>query len=312
LLGVGPLNDTRFYSLGIGGAIFLALLRLVLGWHFTMEGAKKLQDPDFSSTGFLRAAKGPFANIYHGSIGDPDGAVRLSPEESRDRFEDFATAATSHYGYDEKQEADAQSAAERRVRELQFFLGAQDDDMKEFDRESKKLEEYRADQKRQAVAFSKKRDDDKEKELRAKLNGWIASADKIAKGFEEELYGIAKADQQSRGLLHIPSPAHNSIDGVIPWLLTTVGILLLLGLLTPFAAFGGAMFLLSVIMSQPPWVPGTDPVYYQSVEFVALLTVAFTLAGRYGGLDYFIESWCCRNCDKSTVEIAPSATAAAS
>lgn len=282
----------------------LALLRLVLGWHFTMEGAKKLQDPDFSSAGFLRAAKGPFAPLYHSSIGDPLGAERLDVASTRDRFLNFASAASSYYGYDEDQEKAAVKAAERRTEELKYYLGSQDDEMKEFNLEWEKLDDNRAISQRQEVGYSKKRDDDKEKELRGKLNGWLASAEKIADGLEQDLYSLASGDQQARGVLQITSPARCWMDPVIPWLLTIVGVLLLLGLFTPVASVGGAMFLLGVIMSQPPWVPGTDPVYYQSVEFMALLTVGCTLAGRYGGLDYFLESWWCGN-DPAAPAAAP-------
>jgi hypothetical protein len=44
---------------------------------------------------------------------------------------------------------------------------------------------------------------------------------------------------------------------------------------------------LSVIASQPPWVTGAAPTYYQIVEFAGLLVLAGTGAGRWAGLDYF-------------------------
>jgi hypothetical protein len=53
------------------------------------------------------------------------------------------------------------------------------------------------------------------------------------------------------------------------------------------AAVVGALFLLSVIAAQPPWVTGASPTYYQTVECAALLVLAGTGAGRWAGLDYF-------------------------
>ena len=67
----------------------------------------------------------------------------------------------------------------------------------------------------------------------------------------------------------------------------TVGICLLVGSLTRLAALAGALFLLSVIASQPPWVTGAAPTYYQMVELAGLLVLAGTGAGRWAGLDYF-------------------------
>jgi hypothetical protein len=52
-----------------------------------------------------------------------------------------------------------------------------------------------------------------------------------------------------------------------------------------------AIFLGSVIASQPPWVAGalTTVFNYQAVEFVALLVLASSRVGRWGGLDFFIH-----------------------
>jgi hypothetical protein len=49
------------------------------------------------------------------------------------------------------------------------------------------------------------------------------------------------------------------------------------------------MFLLSIIATQPPWLPTAEPTIYQTVELAGLLVLAGTGAGRWLGLDYF--SW---------------------
>src|SRR4030081_1673058 len=55
--------------------IALVLLRTVIGWHFLYEGYYKLMLPAwsrsgdvlgrFSAAGYLKAASGPFASIFH-------------------------------------------------------------------------------------------------------------------------------------------------------------------------------------------------------------------------------------------------------
>ena len=66
-----------------------------------------------------------------------------------------------------------------------------------------------------------------------------------------------------------------------------VGACLLLGFFTRLAALAGALFLLAVIATQPPWVPDAAPTIMQGIELAALLVLAGTRAGRWLGLDFF-------------------------
>jgi uncharacterized membrane protein YphA (DoxX/SURF4 family) len=76
---------------------------------------------------------------------------------------------------------------------------------------------------------------------------------------------------------------------------------LVLGLCTRLAALGGAAFLVSVLLTQPPWPtiypPAPEVVGHalvvdkNFVEMVALLALATTAVGRWGGLDYFLYHW---------------------
>jgi uncharacterized membrane protein YphA (DoxX/SURF4 family) len=70
-----------------------------------------------------------------------------------------------------------------------------------------------------------------------------------------------------------------------------VGILLMIGLLTPLAAGLAAAFLVSVVFTQMPGYPGTAPTYYQAIECLALITLMTTDAGRYAGLDFIPWAW---------------------
>ena len=46
----------------------LAFLRIVVGMHFFLEGLSHLRDPDWSSAGFRKAAVGPLADFFRGSL----------------------------------------------------------------------------------------------------------------------------------------------------------------------------------------------------------------------------------------------------
>ena len=43
----------------------LAVLRIVVGWHFAYEGLVKLLDPSWTAAGYLRGAQGPLAGVFH-------------------------------------------------------------------------------------------------------------------------------------------------------------------------------------------------------------------------------------------------------
>jgi hypothetical protein len=60
------------------------------------------------------------------------------------------------------------------------------------------------------------------------------------------------------------------------------------------------MFLLWVLISQPPWLPDAVPTMFQTIEFVALLVLAGTGAGRWAGLDYFTYALFHRNREPET------------
>lgn len=128
-----------------------------------------------------------------------------------------------------------------------------------------------------------------------KLNGWYAEVQAIWDSFESQVNNLAVGPQLENGRLTLhrpydqPTSMQKFVDRFIPWFDTIVGCLLILGLFTRFASLAAAVFLGSVILSQPFWMPGTKPTFYESVELFALLAIFATCAGRYGGLDYFFS-----------------------
>jgi thiosulfate dehydrogenase [quinone] large subunit len=44
--------------------IAITLLRVVIGWHFLYEGLAKLTSASWSSAGYLRQSRGPFADLF--------------------------------------------------------------------------------------------------------------------------------------------------------------------------------------------------------------------------------------------------------
>ena len=54
----------------------VALLRIVIGWHFLYEGWTKLLDPAWTSAGYLNSATGPLAGLFH-TLGSNEALLPL-------------------------------------------------------------------------------------------------------------------------------------------------------------------------------------------------------------------------------------------
>ena len=131
-----------------------------------------------------------------------------------------------------------------------------------------------------------------------KAYGWFAEAEGLWDAYESQINSLATNDQIKRagGTISIfrnysqPYSPLKLVNKIIPWFDTIVGALLILGLFTRLASGAAALFLISVILTQPPWIPGTAPTYFYAIELAALLLLFATYAGRFGGLDFFLAS----------------------
>ena len=86
-----------YARLSFFGMVAIVLLRVGVGWHFYMEGATKVRSGDFHSEGFLKGAEGPLASQFHGLIWDYNGTVRLDRDGLKKRFNDAAAQAKEHF-----------------------------------------------------------------------------------------------------------------------------------------------------------------------------------------------------------------------
>jgi len=127
---------------------------------------------------------------------------------------------------------------------------------------------------------------------------WQAAALEVERLFHDQLDDLVTPEQRQLGYPATSNSRLRTIDTALGWTLMIVGGLLIAGLLTRLAAVVGALFLLSIICAQPPWLADSLQTftYNQTVEMLALLVLAGVGAGRWGGLDYFVSRVCCRNC----------------
>jgi uncharacterized membrane protein YphA (DoxX/SURF4 family) len=292
----------------------LVALRLVVGWHFFSEGSQHLADLRWSSEGFLRAAKGPLAPYYQAPLPEAafgfDDTLHVSTTTSadagevidawRDRVTAGLKSAEEHFVEIYKPSADQQAEMKRTLerRQAQFldWLADTREDLVDHVHQWQRLVWARRSASATDVPFEKKRIAEAQAKLKSQSGPWTSHVRGIERGMLEELDAAIGDDQRAAGLAVAPRSSLEKIDRFLAYGITVVGGCLIVGLLSRLAALAGAMFLLSVVLAQPPWLSDALPTYPQVLEMLTLLTLATVPVGRWAGLDFFVHSLFRRPC----------------
>jgi thiosulfate dehydrogenase [quinone] large subunit len=59
-------------KLSRGAMVAITLLRVMIGWHFLYEGIAKMTSGSWTSAGFLKQARGPFAEMFRWLAAQPN------------------------------------------------------------------------------------------------------------------------------------------------------------------------------------------------------------------------------------------------
>lgn len=285
-----------YSRIGFFGILALVALRVGIGWHFYMEGATKVRGNDFSSVGFLNAAKGPLADKFQELIWDNDGTVRLDEERVKSIFQAGAEGAAKHYAFTDDQLKQVEAINKQYSEKLAEVYNDAKGDIEKYNKSRERLETM-AESSVYNVSSMQGQKEKVKSELLASVKPTLASVEAIWDQYEQRLNTIANSTQrESVGAYVLVKPGQGAlttdlVDKIIPIFDMVIGILLIIGLLTPLASIAAALFLLSVVLSQMPGYPGAAPTYFQAVEALALLVLAGTDAGRYAGLDFLPWAW---------------------
>src|SRR5688572_1794902 len=129
--GDAPLTAPS-YRIGWLAAAAIVALRLMIGLHFFLEGAGKIQDPKPFSGPFFANAKGPLAPVYRGMVVDPDGLYRLDSEATLDYWDHYRNRVVGHYGFDDKQRKAADAALKTISERYKNHLSAKSEEIAEY------------------------------------------------------------------------------------------------------------------------------------------------------------------------------------
>jgi len=294
----------------------LAFLRIVLGLHFFLEGVSHLRDPGWSSAGFRRAAVGPLADVYRaalpqtgdwsGTLGAADGrpadeAAEAWRESVVAGWRRLLDARARAVPLDGEARAAADTALESAAGELAAATRSAGEDLEAYRLELARLDGWRRRPGAKDIPYERQRVARRRGELDRDAAAWMADAEAIGRrlvaAWDARL--PSDADRRRAAAATPPTPLWKA-DRFVSWALVTIGIGLVLGIFVKFNAVGGAIFLASVLVTQPFWVAGAQPTYNQWVEFAALLAIAAVPIGGWSGLDYFLTrflanhgpSWC--------------------
>jgi uncharacterized membrane protein YphA (DoxX/SURF4 family) len=278
----------------------------------------------FSAAGFLAQARGPLEKMYHSLA--PDGhdwqtllavphqnlpPAAEEPKAGGDQapYQNWFARIVADWhaildqaialpGLSEQQVRAARAAFELRERQLKDYLASEEGAISQYQHELWRLREWQAQPEATGAPFAQERIAKKDAETTAAAKAWVAQVDQLQQGLVEDLRQSLQPEQPTTtthdaaidAAVTIPEQQRLQRVNLAATVLTLgVGICLLLGLFTRLASLAAAVFLLSIIATQPPWLAAAEPTIYQTVELAAVLVLAGTGAGRWLGLDYF--SW---------------------
>ena len=310
--------------------MLLIALRVAIGWHFFYEGVWKIKHADeFSARPFLTMAKGPFAPMFHSMVPDLDGEVRLALTETDqgvtsqvylDAWTEAKEAFVGDFQLTEEQTKKVDKLFEAYKVSLEEYLTENQEEIEaHFGTETHfgslaRFRERAASGVNEAV-HEKKRIWDQRAALRSEAAGWLSELDGMGEDFCLGLWNLLDDGQKATGALSkvvtapeklpIGVPCVDSrselLDASIIYGLTAIGLGLMLGCCTRLACLGGCAFLISVLLTQPPWPPIYPPapapvghallIDKNFVEMMALFALAAMPVGRWAGLDYFLHHW---------------------
>jgi len=289
----------------------LTFLRIVIGLHFFLEGSSHLRDPSWSSMGFRKAAVGPLSPFLKadlpetgdwkntlGKVEDADPVTVANAAESwrsslvgqwkklGERRENVLRA--SGWTPLENWSDMSSTAIDAADKKLAAMLDDAQADLVSYCREVIRLQETEKSVMARDVPFMRDRVSTKQRELAGQRAGWMEEADAVGRELVSAWNELLSTEDRRRADAAIEPTRLWKADRFVSWSLTTIGACLVIGLLTKFNAMGGVFFLLSVVASQPFWLPAAQNTYEQWVEIAGLLILASAPLGAWAGIDAFL------------------------
>ena len=234
-----------------------------------------------------------FLSVFEGSRGtsylDAIEALQLEVEKK--------------YGFDDDQKHAVNRIRRRYLHAVGSYLEDKSEEIVAYFGSLKRYQD-REDDGTNGAIHEKERVYAEQQKLRAEVNSWLTDLENLDTEYREALWAELTDKQRDQGPLAKSWTREDWLNLMVTFSLTAIGLCLLLGLFTRPAALGGACFMFFIVLTQPNWpsiYPGATPAEGHAllidknfIEMLALLVMATTAAGRWAGLDYFVETYIVR------------------
>jgi uncharacterized membrane protein YphA (DoxX/SURF4 family) len=293
------LLSSRNYP-GFLGAFFLVLLRIAIGWHFLGEGLDKVESVrhgtnPFSAEIYLRNSSGPLAPYFRGMLPDVNGLALLDPTRLKSTWAETVGRIEKHYNFNDQQKARAKELLEKNYVWADYWFNniENDEARRKYYSELAKVQEVETNP--EAMSFERERSWETRRSLEGDRRKLTAPILAQGQGLADAVVALATPEQQASAGAYSPPWSFLDIANFMTMYgLCAMGVCLILGFLTPFAAICAAAFLAMIYLSMPPW-PGLPPnpkaeghywiVSKNLIELIACLLIATTASGYWFGLD---------------------------
>ncbi len=222
-----------------------------------------------------------------------------------DKWDELRSDVDKKYALDDWQEAKVHVAYDNFSEALKIYLADNIEDIEGYFGSLERFGE-RQDSSNHGAAFQAERTWDEQQKLRSEVKGWLTAVADLGAAYEDAVWSTLTEEQKKTGDLPQRWTQQDLMDFAVSYGLTAIGFCLMIGFCTRLAALGGAAFLFSVLLTQPPWptiFPHAPPVVGHAliidknfVEMMALFVLASTAVGRWAGLDHFLYTYLCKPC----------------
>ncbi len=316
---------SRYYP-GFLAAFFLILLRIAIGWHFLYEGWEKVESrvnghKPFSAEIYLRNSAGPFAPYFRSLIPDADGLQTLDPATLKQNAAADLSEISTLYDFDKDQQEKANAVLQKHLQWIAFWFT----DPENAEKKAKYLRDLEVAEDVERARDPTSYDLERSWEIRRGLDADRKTLTKPIldqeESFRAALEGLALPEQKKDHARPYVRPNSLEVVNVLTaYGLVAIGVCLILGFMTPWAALGAAVFLGMIYLSMPPW-PGMPPnpkaeghywiVSKNLIELIACLALAALPTGQWIGFDAVVFGARRRRLLAQSQQAAAAGTAAA-
>lgn len=241
----------------------------------------------FTALPFLQQSAGPFRPVFRGLVKDIDALDRLTLASAQAAMDQRCEQIAKHYGFTAEQRAKLAQA--RDAVKASFVVTWNDPDIQT------RLADYRLMRWRvsnltdSGAPFHHERLMQDRKKLDTIAGELLVLVNEPGDELAVQAHGIATVAQMGNGPVARPATPVDWIDRFIKYGLVAIGLCLMLGLFTRWAAIAAALQLLVFYLASPPWpgLPGATMgghylyVDRNLIELIAAGAIAATTGGRH-------------------------------